>query len=103
MPLTSGELDRIRAETGYNVLGVGAEPYIGVQAIFSQVIQPYLREGADTTSSTSVAASSTGTFVTLSVASATGITLHERVAVDVDDFLEMATVRSISGTNVGVI
>lgn len=103
MPLTSGELDRIRAETGYNVLGVGAEPYIGVQALFSQVIQPYLREGADTTSSTSVTAAASGAFVTLTVASATGISLHERIAVDVDDYLEMATVRSVSGTSVGVI
>lgn len=103
MPLTSGELDRIRAELGYNVLGVGAEPYIGVQAVFSQVIQPYLREGADTTSSTGVVASAAGAFVTITVVSATGITLHERIAVDVDDYLEMATVRSVSGTSVGVI
>jgi hypothetical protein len=103
MPLTPGELDRVRAELGYNVLNVGAEPFIGVHAVFSQVIAPYLREGNDTTSATAVTASDTGTFVTLTVASATGITLHERVAVDVDDYLEMATVRSVSGTSVGVI
>jgi hypothetical protein len=102
MPLTSGELDRIRAELGYNVLNVGAEPYIGVHAVFSQVILPYLREGNDTTSTTAVTAASAGQFVTLSVASATGIVLHERIAVDVDDAFEMATVRSVSGTSVGV-
>jgi hypothetical protein len=103
MPLTSGELDRVRAELGYNVLNVGAEPFIGVHAVFSQVIQPYLREGNDTTSSTAVTADEAGGFVTLTVASATGIALHERIAVDVDDYLEMATVRSVSGLSVGVI
>lgn len=103
MPLTTGELDRIRAELGYNVLNVGAEPFIGVHAVFSQVIQPYLREGADTTSSTTVAASAAGSLVSLSVASATGISLHERIAVDVDSSFEMGTVRAISGTTIGVI
>lgn len=103
MPLTAGELARVKAELGYNVLTVGAEPWIGVSAMFSQVIQPYLGEGNDTTSSTPVSADPAGGFVTLSVASATGIALHERIAVDVDDYLEMATVRSVSGTSVGVI
>lgn len=103
MPLTPGELDRCRAELGYNLLSVGAEPYVGVSALFSQVVAPFLREGADTTSATAVTAVTAGAFVTLTVASATGIVLHERVAVDVDDYLEMATVRSVSGTSVGVI
>lgn len=103
MPLTSGELDRIRAELGYNVLNVGAEPFIGVHAVFSQVIQRYLREGADTTSSTRVNAEPAGAFVTLTLASPVGVVLHERVAVDVDDYLEMATVRSVSGNQIGVI
>lgn len=103
MPLTTGELARVKAELGYNVLTVGAEPWIGVSALFSQVIQPYLAEGADTTASTTVVASAAGAFVTLTVASATGVQLHERIAIDVDDAFEMATVRSVSGTSVGVI
>lgn len=102
MPLTTGELDRVRAELGFNVLNTGAEPFVGVHAYFSQVLQPYLREGSDTTSNTSVTADPAGAFVTLNVASADGIVLHERVAVDVDDAFEMATVRSVSGTSVGV-
>ncbi len=101
--ITSGELDRIRGELGYNTLNVGAEPFIGVHAVFSQVIAPYLREGADTTSVTSVAAAPAGAYVTLTVASGTGISLHDHVAVDVDDAFEYATVRSISGTSLGVI
>lgn len=103
MPLTTGELDRIRGELGYNLLNTGAQPYIGVHAVFEQVIAPYLREGNDTSSSTAVVASAAGAFVTLTVASATGCNLHERIAVDVDDYLEMATIRSVSGTSVGVI
>jgi hypothetical protein len=103
MPLTTGELDRVKAELGYNVLNTGAQPFIGVHMVFEQVILPYLREGNDTTSSTPVVAATDGAFVTISVASATGIVLHERIAVDVDDFFEMATVRSISATSVGVI
>lgn len=102
MPLTNGELDRIRVELGYNVLNTAAEPFVGVHAYFAQVLQPYLREGADTTSSTSVDAAPEGAFATLNVASASGIVLHERIAVDVDDAFEMATVRSVSGTSVGV-
>jgi hypothetical protein len=103
MPLTPGELARVKAELGYNVLTVGAEPWIGVSALFAQVIQPYLGEGNDTTSATSVVAAPAGAFVALSVAAATGIVMHERVAVDVDEAFEMATVRSVSGTSVGLI
>lgn len=103
MPLTTGELDRIKVELGYNVLNTSAQPYIGVAMMFDQVVRPYLREGADTTSATQVVAASAGAFATLAVVSATGMALHERIAVDVDDYLEMATIRSISGLNIGVI
>jgi hypothetical protein len=102
MPLTTGELDRIRGELGYHLLENGAQPFIGVHQVFEQVIQPFLREGADTSSSTAVAAAPAGELVTLTVASATGIVLHGRIAVDVDDQFEMATVRSISSTSVAV-
>jgi hypothetical protein len=95
--LTTGELDRIRAELGYNVLDVGAEPYIGVQAIFSQVIQPYLREGLETSSSTEVAENASGTLVGLTLASATGLSVRTKLVVDVDDFLEVATIRALAG------
>jgi hypothetical protein len=99
MSLLNSELDRIRAELGYNVLNVGAEPYIGVQAIFSNVVQTYMREGAGTTSATAVTASTTGTpkLVTITLASATGVSLLDKIAVDVDEQLEMTTVRGISG------
>lgn len=102
MPLTNGELDRIRVELGYNVLNVGAEPYIGVAAIFSQVIQPYMREGLDTTSSTTVVAAPGGAAVSLTLGSVTGIAAHDHIAVDVDGAFEYATVRSVAGSVVSV-
>jgi hypothetical protein len=100
MALLDSELDRIRFETGWNLLNVGAEPYIGVAAIFSQVIQPYLRSGAITTSSTAVTAASEATPVTLTLASAIGFSAQCRVVVDVDDAQEAATVQSLSGSNI---
>jgi hypothetical protein len=101
--LTAGELDRVRAELGYNVLDVGAEPYIGVQAYFSQVLKPYLREGLETSTSTTVEENAAGSLVILSLADVTGVTLRSRIIVDVDDFLESATVRAISGSTITVL
>lgn len=101
MPLTNGELDRIRAELGYNLLNVGAEPYIGVAAIFSQVIQPYMREGLDTTSATAITTVGVPTAITLG--SATGISVHDHVVIDVDGLFEYVTVRAVSGSTITVI
>jgi hypothetical protein len=103
MPLTTGELDRIKSELGFHLLNTGAQPFIGVHMVFEQVIQPYLAEGLDTTSNTIVSVSPSGSAVALTLASVTGITLHSRLAIDVDDFFEMATVRAISGSIVNVI
>lgn len=102
MSLLDSELDRIRAELGYNLLTNGAEPYIGVSPIFSNVVQRYMSEGAGTTSATSVTVSTDGSakLVTLVLASATGVSLLDKIAVDVDEQLEMATVRSISSTTI---
>jgi hypothetical protein len=46
--LTDSEISRLKYETGFNLLTVGAEPYIGVTALFSQVIQPFLSEDGAT-------------------------------------------------------
>jgi hypothetical protein len=99
MALLDSEIARLKAELGFNVLTVGAEPYIGVTALFSQIIQPYLAAGASTTSSTSVAASDTATLRTLTLASGTGFTSGVRVVIDVDDFQEIVTARTVSGTS----
>lgn len=102
MALTSSEVARIKYELGYNVLSVGAEPYIGVTALFDQVIQPYLDAGASTTSNTAVTAATTPTPVALALADASEVAAGSVVIVDVDGRQERATVQSKSGSNVTV-
>lgn len=98
MALLQSELDRIKAETGWNLLDVGALPYIGVTSLFEQIIGPNLRAGAVTSSSTGVTASPGGAaLVALTLASAAGFSAGARVVVDVDDRQETVTLESISG------
>lgn len=100
MSLLDSEIWRIKYELGYNILQNSAEPYIGVVAIFNQVIQANVSAGVATTSTTAVAASSTPTRVTITLASASGFTAGCRVAIDVDDQQESATVESVSGSTI---
>jgi len=100
MALLDSEVARIKAELGYNLLTVAAEPYIGFVSVFNQVIQPYIQGGASTTSSTSVTASTSPAPVTLTLASATGFSSGARIVVDVDSRQEVATVQSVSGSTV---
>lgn len=103
MALTDAELARLKAELGYNLIGI-AQPYINVVAIFEGVIQPYLGSGASTTSATAVTATTppSPAAVALTLASATGFHAFDRVVVDVDDAQETATVASVSGSTITV-
>ncbi len=103
MALTDAEIWRCKAELGFNLLETGAEPYIGTTAVFNQVIQLYMSAGAATTSSTAVTAATTPTPVTLSLASGTGFSAFDRVAIDVDERQEIPTVQSVSGNNIVVL
>lgn len=103
MALLDSEVDRIRFECGYNLLEVGAEPYIGVSALFDQVVQRYLRDGAATTSTTAVTAATSPTAVALTLADATDFAAGQRIVIDVDGSQETATIRSISGSAVTVL
>lgn len=103
MALLTSEIMRIRVELGYNALNVGAEPYIGTQAVFNQVIQTYMQGGASTTSSTAVTAAATPTPVTLTLASATSFTVGDHVAVDVDARYESAVIETLSGSTITVL
>lgn len=103
MALSTADITRIKAELGWNVLTVGAEPFIGVAAIFSQVIQPFMTAGATTTTSSAVTASSTPAPATLVLTDPTGFSAGDRVFVDVDDLQESGTIRSLSGSNLGVL
>jgi len=100
MALLQSELIRLKAELGFNVLAVGAEPYISIVALFDQVIAPYMTAGAATTSSTSVSAQESLTPVTLTLADSTGFSEWCRVVVDVDARQEIATARAITGATV---
>lgn len=100
MALLDSEIYRIKAELGFNVLSIGAEPYFEISALFD-IIQDNLSGGASTTSSTSVA-SPDGSPVTLTLASATGFTAGARVAIDVDARQEFATIASLSGSSIVV-
>jgi len=102
--LLQSELDRIKAETGWNLLDVGALPYIGVTSLFEQIIGPNLRAGAVTTSSTPVSASfPVASLATLTLASATGFTAGARIVIDVDARQETVTLESISGATIAAL
>jgi hypothetical protein len=103
MALLPSELVRLRYELGYNLLTVGAEPWIGVASAFDNVIGPYLRSGASTTSSTAVVAASAPTPTPITLADATGFDVGARVVVDVDARQEIVTVQSISGLIITVV
>lgn len=102
MALLDSEIARIRYELGFPNLNTAAEPYIGVAAVFTQVIQPYLLGGAATTSSTPVSATSSPTPQTLTLVDPTGFATGVIVVVDVDSRQERATVQSLSGTSLTV-
>lgn len=103
MALLGSEILRIKHELGYNLMLVGAEPWIGVHAVFDQVIQPYLSGGASTTSTTTVVAASVPTPVTLMLADATDFEAGQRVAVDVDARAETATIQSKTGSAITLL
>ena len=105
MPLLDAELARIKHELGFNLLSIGAEPYIGITRVFEQVVLPNLSDGALTTSATDVVAVTAGappSPVTLTLASATGFAMMAQVIVDVDGLQETSTVQSVSGDTITV-
>lgn len=102
MGLLDSEVARIRYEMGYVNLNVAAEPYIGIAAYFTQILQPYILGGATTTSSTPVTEATTPTPQTLTLASATGFATGGVVVIDVDSRQERATIQSLSGASMTV-
>ena len=87
--LLQSELERLKYESGFNLLTLSALPYAldGVTQIFEQVVQPYLQAGVLTYSSTPVAAIPVGgspSPVTLTVVSTAGIAVGDRLIVDQD-------------------
>lgn len=105
MALLDSEIQRVRAELGFSVTTVSAEPYIGFVSLFTQIIQQNLSRGAITSSSSAVIAAipPAPTPTTIVLTDPTGFSVGDRVYVDVDDLQESGTVRSLSGSTLGVI
>lgn len=104
--LSNSELERVRTELGYNAIAVGAEPYISTVRVFDDVVKVFLTAGPVTTSTTLVSAvvpPSGPVPVTLTLASATGFGLQDRIWVDLDARSEAALVESVSGNDVVVL
>ena len=99
MALTDVELQRVRFELGYPNLDNAAEPYVGIAAYFTAVLQPYLLGGVSTTSATPVTAATSPTPQSITLASASGFAAGDVVVIDVDARQERATVQSLSGTS----
>lgn len=104
MSLLPSEVIRLQFETGWNLLTIGALPYVQHTALFDQVIVPFLSTGAATTSSTVVAASTSGPQPqSLVLASATGYAAGARVVIDVDSRQETVTVQSVTGSTISAL
>jgi len=101
MALLESEIQRIKYELGYHLITIQGEPYIGFTALFEQVIQPYLQEGADTTALSVVGPLDGMSTVTIELADGTGFKVGQVVIIDTDDLQERATVRALdtSGPN----
>lgn len=106
MALLTSEITRLKYELGFNVLAIGAEPYIGITRLFENIIQPYTLSGAATTSSTSVAEAERPSVPeprTIVLASATGFSVGDRIVIDVDGRQESATAQALSGSSLSLL
>lgn len=99
--LTNDELARVRLELGDNILAIGADPYLPVRAIWDVVRDNVVSSSTQPTSSSTAITSAGAT--TIVVASAAGLSVGTRVQLDVDQQRETCTIRSISGTTLGLI
>lgn len=102
MALLDSEIQRIRYELGYNVLSVGAEPYVSYHALFDMVIKTYLNAGAKTSSTTYCAAAAdpaTPELHTIVLADATGFAEGQRIWLDSEARQECVELVTLSGTS----
>ena len=98
--LTDDELDRIRREVLDTVLDAGMIPYVSIRAIYD-LIRTNVSSSSTAATSSSTAVTAAGA-TTLTVASASGLAVGYKVVLDVDDQREVCTVKSLSGTTLGV-
>lgn len=98
MALLTSEIERAKAELGYNLLTTGSAYIADYAALFEQAVAPYLSAGAKTTSSSTVAPVSPPTPLAITLTSATGFTAGDRVVVDVDSRQEAVTIQALAST-----
>ena len=104
MALLTSELERIKFETGYNLLTLSALPYAidGITQIFEQVIGPYLQSGELNHSATAVnavAAPGLPALVTLTLTqSPTLIQVGDILVIDQGVTQEFTTAQSVSAS-----
>ena len=103
MALSNSEIQRAKYECGYNTLNAGAEPYISIVALWTNVIQRYINTDVATTSSTTITAASSPMPATLTLGTTTGLTVGDTLIIDVDARRERVTIQSISGSTVTVL
>lgn len=99
--LTDDELARIRAEVLDNVLDQQATPWFEVRAIYDVIRDNVISSSVAPTSSTTTVSAAGPT--TLTLASVTGLTVGQKVQIDVDGARETVTVRAISGLTISVV
>jgi hypothetical protein len=104
MALTDDEMQRVRRELDENVLDIGAEPYVWHKRIFD-VIKSNVSASATAATSTSTAITNAliaaGT-TTITVVSASGLSVGTKVQLDVDGSRETCTIKSLSGLVIGL-
>lgn len=104
MALLQSELERLKFESGYNLLTLSALPYAidGITQIFEQVVQPYLQFGALSYSTTPVTATVPPVYqqMTLTLASTAGMSQGDRIVVDQDLPQEFSHIETIVGNTI---
>lgn len=98
--LLESEVKRCRDELGYNVLAIGAEPYITTSAVFNQVIKLYTIGSAQSTSVSLITAAPPRVgpqLTTITLVDATGFFTGDNVAVDIDARYEQGRIEQITG------
>jgi hypothetical protein len=105
MALTTSEIQRIKAELGFNLLNAGADVYVGgITAFFENVLQVYAQSGASTTCTTVIPTpTQLPTAVAITLASSSGFASGLQVLIDVDGLQEAVTIQSISGSVITVL
>lgn len=92
--LSDGELQRLRYELGFNVVGIGAEPYID-HAQIPSTIQSYLFSDVQAVAYSATAVTTPGS-VDLHLDCVTGISQGTPVVIDCDDSFERVTVKKVN-------